>query len=61
MPAEKNKISASFLISTADVVVDVDDDDAVDSVIDLILLIEVIASRLGLQKSCGRGIDGSLV
>jgi hypothetical protein len=55
MPAEKNKISASLLISTADVVV------AVDSAIDLILLIEVIASRLGLQKSCGRVIDGSLV
>jgi hypothetical protein len=56
MPAEKNKISASLLISTAGVVVV-----AVDSAIDLILLIEVIASRLGLQKSCGRVIDGSLV
>jgi hypothetical protein len=58
MPAEKNKISASFLISTADVVVVFAVDSAIDSIF---LLIEVIASRLGLQKSCGRGIDGSLV
>jgi hypothetical protein len=29
--------------------------------IGLILLMEVMASRLGLQKSCGRAIDGNLV
>ena len=59
MPAEKNRISASFLISHWGLVVLVAS--AVIELIVLTVLIQVIASIWGSEKSDGRNIDGNLV
>jgi hypothetical protein len=58
MPAEKNKISANFLISNSRLLLSVSD---VVELIALTVLMQVMASIFGWEKSDGRGIDGNLV